>query len=230
MDTAEAAEHYVASWFWTLDQLSEAVAVAPDMVLQLIGAGCAPGPIYVLTGAGTWWSALDHSPQPPGDTWYSPGAAWGLRRAVLMMRNGASATGAAQAERAAFISDFVTAIGRAEGAELAFPDCFRDGAVDPAAAANRAQREWKSWTDGGYGVCLRIFNAFTCIAKESLGAALKLALAEGCRDHDRLLRQAEALAGLILPFAPWQRASGTPGRTIDRLLSEQQLGRELPYD
>ena len=34
---------------------------------------------------------------------------------------------------------------------------------------------------------------------------------------------------LILPFAPWQRSTGTPGLTIDRLLSDRKLGSERPY-
>lgn len=229
MDGTEDDVGYVARWFWTLDQLSEAVGVAPEIILELIAAGCAPGAIYVRTDGGAWWSALDRSPPPAGVVWYSKAAAWGLRRAVLRMRGGASAAEAAQGERSAFIDDFVTAIGTTRSAELAFANCFRDGMVDMPAASEQAQSEWQSWIRGGYGVCLHIFNARTCVSKEALGADLKRALAQGCGEASHLLRQAEELASLILPFAPWQRPSGTPGRTIDRLLSEQHLGRELPY-
>ena len=92
-----------------------------------------------------------------------------------------------------------------------------------------ATRCWASWIQGGYGVCLRVFTAESCVAKESLGAWLKAALAEADYDAAALLADAETLAGLVLPFAPWQRASGTPGRTIDRLLRERRLGDDRPY-
>jgi hypothetical protein len=128
-----------------------------------------------------------------------------------------------------FADRFVVALGHQRYARLAFAACFSGDAVDPDAARAAAGREWASWIQGGYGVCLRIFTAETCIAKESLGAWLKAAIAEPDYDATALLADAETLAGLLLPFAPWQRASGTPGRTIDRLLRERCLGNDRPY-
>jgi hypothetical protein len=58
---------------------------------------------------------------------------------------------------------------------------------------------------------------------------LKVALEAENYDPADLLVLAEALAGMVLPFAPWQRPTSTPGRTIDRLFEEQQLGHERPY-
>ena len=227
----ETARRYVERWFWTLEALAGSVGSTPDEVATLIVAGCAPGPIYVHQADGTWWSALGATPPPPpGEAWYAPGAAWGLRRAILARRGGATPNEAAAANRARFVRDFVVEIGRVEDAARAFPRCFADGRIDADAAAVVAAEEWASWIAGGYGVCLRVFTAATCIAKESLGAAMKAALAEGDGDPADLLDQAEALAGLVLPFAPWQRPVGTPGRTIDRVLDEQGLGRERPYD
>ena len=220
---------YVERWFWTLDDLAEAVGVTPARVEQLIAAHCAPGPVYAFGDDG-WWSALGAEGAPPaGEHWYSPGAAWGLRQAELAARGGISPTEAAILLRDRFAEAFVLALDRQRHARGAFAACFSGDAVDPEAARAAAYDEWASWIQGGYGVCLRIFTAETCVAKESLGTWLKAAIAQPGHDAVALLTDAEALAALLLPFAPWQRATGTPGRTIDRLLSEQRLGDDRPY-
>ena len=219
---------YVEHHFWKLDELAEAVGTTTDIVQALITARCAPGPIYVL-GKDGWWSALSDEPAPQGEAWYAPGSAWGLRRAILEMRNGVTAAAAASSLERLFENDFAAALKRTEHAALAFPNCFdRQGRVTDE-VGRAAQREWAAWLTGGYGVCLRIFNARTCVAKEALGAALKIALAREGYDAMALLPIAEALAELILPFAPWQRSTGTPGLTIDRLVSDHKLGSERPY-
>jgi hypothetical protein len=220
---------YVERWFWTLDVLADAVGVSPARVERLIAAGCAPGPIYAF-GADGWWSALGaDEPPPAGEHWYSPGAAWGLRRAELAVRGGSSPDAAAAMLRDRFADAFVVALHRQRHALDAFAGCFSGDDVDPGAARAAADAEWESWIGGGYGVCLRVFTAETCVAKESLGAWIKAAVVEPGYDAAALLVDAEGLAGLILPFAPWQRPTGTPGRTIDRLLHEQRLGDDRPY-
>lgn len=230
MEMDHDARRYVERWFWTLVELAEAIGAAPHRVERLIAAGCAPGPIYVRTSDDAWWSALDDRPMPAGEAWYAPGAAWGLRRAVLACRGGARPDEAAAMLRDGFATGFVEELERFPDAVAAFPDCFVAGEVEREAARVTALGEWAAWLGGGYGVCLRVFTPASCIFKETLGAAMKAGLAAGDRDPVTLLAQAEMLAGLILPFAPWQRATGTPGRTIDRLLAEQDLGRERPYD
>jgi hypothetical protein len=219
---------YIERHFWKLHELAEAVGVSIERVEALIAAQCAPGPIYVLGEAG-WWSALSDQPAPAGKAWYSPGSAWGLRRAVLAVRSGASDVEAAALLERIFQKAFVEALAETDGAALAFPDCFDCGDLDAAAASRAARREWAAWLTGGYGVCLRIFTGSSCVTKEALGASLKASLASGDYDPTLLLAAAEKLAEIILPFAPWQRPSGTPGRTIDRLLLEQGLGHEHPY-
>ena len=229
MHVDDEARRYVERWFWTLDDLAAAVGVTPARIVQLIAARCAPGPIYAR-GADGWWSGLGaDGAAPAGEHWYSPGAAWGLRRAQLAARGGCSLPAAAAMLRDSFADRFVAALGNQHHARLAFASCFSGDAVDPDAARAAALDEWASWIQGGYGVCLRVFTAETCVAKEALGAWLKAALATPDYDAAALLVDAEALAALLLPFAPWQRATGTPGRTIDRLLLEQQLGGDRPY-
>jgi hypothetical protein len=225
MPADDDARRYDERWFWTLDDLAEAVGVTPARAEQLVAAGCAPGPIYAR-GADGWWSALGAEGGPPaGEHWYSPAAAWGLRQAELAMRGGSSLAEAAVMSR----ERFAVALGDQRHARLAFASCFSGDAIDRDAARAVAEDEWASWIQGGYGVCLRIFTAETCVAKESLGARLKAAIGEPNHDTADLLAEAEALAGLLLPFAPWQRPTGTPGRTIDRLLRELHLGDDRPY-
>jgi hypothetical protein len=229
MHADDDARRYVERWFWTLDDLAEAVGVAPARIEQLIAARCAPGPIYAK-GPGGWWSALGaDGVAPAGEHWYSPGAAWGLRQAELAARGGRSPSEAAIILRDRFAEAFVMVLGHQRHARGAFAAYFSGDAVDPDAAQAAAYDEWAAWIQGGYGVCLRVFTAETCVAKESLGAWLKAAMTEPGYDAASLLADAEALGALLLPFAPWQRATGTPGRTIDRLLYDQHLGDDRPY-
>jgi len=229
MSADDLNRRYMDRWFWTLDDLAEAVGVTPARIGQLIAAGCAPGPIYAWDG-GQWWSALGTDGSPPaGEHWYSPGAAWGLRQEELASRAGMTPREAAAMLRDRFAQAFVAVLATQRHARLAFPHCFADDAVDPAAARAAAHDEWASWLGGGYGVCLRVFTAETCVAKEALGTYIKAAVAQPDYDAASVLAEAEALAGLILPFAPWQRPVGTPGRTIDRLLLDQGLGDDRPY-
>jgi hypothetical protein len=236
METQElerAACAYVARWFWPLEQLSAAVGLGQDDVARLIAAGCAPGPVYARSAEG-WWSALaaargDAPSQPPREAacWYSPSAAWHLRRALLHMRRGADPHAAAEANRRHFVAGFVDLAPSVSHARLAFPGCWEGERFLPDAARQAAEREWGFWLNGAYGVCLRVFNADTCVRKEALAAKLRGGLANG--EAHELLDDAQALAALLLPFAPWERDSGTPG-LIDRLLSAKGLGRELPYE
>ena len=122
---------------------------------------------------------------------------------------------------------FASALTSVEAAALAFPQCFDpSGDLDALETRRAAAFEWAAWLDGGYGVCLRVFTAANCVARETLATLIKAALVRIEYDVDVLLVQTETLAGLILPFAPWQRSTGTPGRTIDHLLRTQQLGSD----
>ena len=228
---ADTDSRYVRLHFWTLDELADAVGAPVDRVLALVDAGCGPLPSYVRAGDG-WWSALDrdHRAMPDGAAWYARGAAWTLRRALLMTNEGMSDIAAAAALREQFAAAFVVALGRVDEAALAFPGCFDGLRVVDAAAVGAASQEWEAWIDGGYGNCLRVFTAETCVMKETLAASMKAALASGGGDVATMLMQAETLDGLILPFAPWQRPTGTPGRTIDRLLAASALGSARAYD
>lgn len=227
-----AARSYVERYFWRLPELAVAIGLDEEGTARLICAGCAPGPIYAWSGR--WWSALsacrgtDSTAPPDGaDLYYSRSAAWDLRRALLQVREGATPMAAATANRDHFADRFVAHLPGVEGAEEAFPACWRQGRFDPDAARQTGQREWATWLQGAYGVCLRVFDARSCIRKEAMAARLKRQVVDG--DAPALLDETQALAELILPFAPWERPGGTPGLTIDALLARFGLGDDLPY-
>lgn len=195
--------------------------------------------IYAFDRKG-WWSALGGyrsgavgRPSDDAERWYSPAAVWGLRRARLALRGGASIAEAAARNRAQFQADFIAALDAVPEAANAFRSCFgADGAVDHAAAEVQAGEEWSAWLKGGYAVCLRIFTGGTCVAKESLAATLKRHIADPASypmDAGEILALCERLTQLMLPFSPWERPGCTPGVTIDRLLRALSLGCELPY-
>lgn len=227
-----AMEQYAARWFWPLSTLAEACGMSADETLEYIAAGCAPGPIYLYTPDNHWWSALAAEglkTPPDGIPWFSPGAAWGLRKAHLWHRNeGLDKNGAAEHLRGHFVQEFAKILAAEVGAMSAFPDCYdAHENVIAAQAQKAAHSEWASWLGGGYGVCLRCFTAQNCITKESLVARMKAALYDGAPlSSTALLDMAEQLSTIILPFSPHERASGSPGKTIDRLLQDLQLGTD----
>ena len=165
--------------------------------------------------------------------WYAPGATWWLRRAVLRIRTGAAAEQAAQHNREAFAIEFIALLGETEGAQLAYPACFGpNGRKVEEAAQTVADSERADWINGAYGVCLRDFSARTCIRKSSLAAMLKAHLAGRLREplsDDRVVAATQELSSAMTPFAPWERASGTPGKTVDIVLRRLNLGADYPY-
>ncbi len=235
----DAIRAYVTSLFWPLGTLAAASGLSQQEAETMIAGACAPGAIYALDDKG-WWSALGGyrsgnaaAPSRDAERWYSPAAVWGLRRARLALRGGASIAEAASCNRARFQADFIVALRAVPEAANAFPACFdADGSVNRGAAEAQAAKEWDAWLTGGYAVCLRIFTGATCVAKEALGATLRRHVADPDGyplDDDESLALCERLAQLMLPFSPWERLGGTPGVTIDRLLHDLALGCELPY-
>lgn len=196
----------------------------------MLETGCAPGAVYVR-GDRAWWSALERKKRaaPVGESWFTPGAAWPIRRALLAQRGGATVREAAALLEHEFADAFVAALMTTPGAEAAYPSCFTGPTLRDGAARDVAKREWRAWIKGGYAVCLRIFSAKHCVMKETLAVAAKRALEAPKRDVAALLAQVEQLSAFMLTFAPTQRAFGTPGLTIDRLLKDDYLGDERSY-
>ncbi|WEK02436.1 MAG: DUF6058 family natural product biosynthesis protein [Candidatus Sphingomonas phytovorans] len=224
---------YIQCWFLTPDLFCRQIGAAPDLVERLVAAGAMPGPIYAEHD-GVWWSALEATERPPpGRLWYAPAAMWWGRRALLGLKRGLSVEEATIRNRAHFIATFVEALAAEPLGILAFPGAFAKASVDPEGATRCAEAEWASWTDGGYAVCLRRFSGESCVRKESLARRIRHHMEQvpGYRlDDDALFDLVERLENLMLPFAPWQRRTGSPGRAVDAPLAAMGLGAEMPYD
>jgi len=239
----EQSLRYVSKWFCGLDSLCDLTGLIKTDVVAMIKSGCAPGAIYALNEKDEWWSALaaytgNTIRQPPESArhWYTPAAAWWLRRASLNIRMGHNLSQSAELNEASFIADFNVVFPSTLDAAIAYPDCFHeDRTINFEHVAEAASREWAAWVSGAYGVCLRDFSAHACIRKETLAACIKaqLSMAPGkfpeIRTDLQLIGALHELSSLITPFAPWERPTGTPGVTIDKALTSLALGREDPY-
>lgn len=224
---------YFTRYFIEKDEFVENSGAPEPLVDDLLAAGAMPGIIYSYSEKEGWWSVLGTaSPLQPseGRHFYSPAALWWCRRALMEVRRGKSPSAAALSNRRRFVDTFVEKVGSEPFAGRAFPSAFANGSLDNAAARKVAEGEWGDWIGGGYGVCLRRFTAETCIRKEALGRRIKDHFEHDDRLSDDILFDlVEQLESLLLPFAPWERESCTPGKTVDRSLAALSLGREQPY-
>ena len=235
---AEGTTEYVERWFVPFTTIVRRSGACSGEVRSLLDAGAAPGIIYSRSAGGVWWSALgsrtgifEPVPPPDGSHWYAPAALYWLRHGKVTLRAGGTVEQAAAANRDRVVCQFLAALATEPLAEHAFPDAFVAGRVDAAAASDVATYEWQSWLRGGYAVCLRSFTGSTCVQKEALGQVLKRQRIDGADEiaDEILLDLIERLNALMLPFAPFQRPTGTPGLAVDRLLDIMGLGLEEPY-
>jgi hypothetical protein len=233
----ELAEAYVRRWFVSFETLVRRSGGTAEQIEALIAAGAAPGPIYAQFPDGVWWSPITTRGEagrtpPAGSTgWYTTGALYWLRRALLGVREGASPVEAAERNREAFLDQFVEALKVEPLASGSYPDAFPGDEINLVSARKIGESEWESWRTGGFGVCLRSFTGTTCVTKESIGKKLKAELAGGERTLSdfELIDLVERLASVMLPFAPFERPVCTPGCTIDPALELLKLGCEEPY-
>lgn len=232
-------KNYVRHWFLTKAEFES--RLPSPLLTELIDAGAMPGPIYGQLAEDKWWSALtipmadraNHIARSAA-LYYAPSALWWARRTLLSMnRHGHSMDQAASENRAHFIADFAARLSTQPFAATIYTACFPADIFDEKVAAAKAEIEWESWMDGGYAVCLRRFSANSCIRKEVLAAYLKRDFA--APDGEKLSTTEqfdlmEELESLLLPFAPFERPTGTPGVVVDRILRELSLGNERPYE
>ena len=227
--TAELAA-YAERHFVPLDELAALAAATTERVGALIDARAIPGPIYSIWPNGAFWSPIGgaHGGAPAGTPshWYTPAAAWWIRLAGDM-----DPAIAAETLQARFRADFVRRLASDPDAALGYPQACREGRPSADLAATAADSEWNDWIDGGYGVCLRQWNAYHAITKTCRRAAILAITDEGRaetlpRDHlDTLIEVLAELESVMLPFAPHQRPHGTPGLWLDAMLDRYGLGR-----
>ncbi len=236
----ECALQYMEQWFWNISSLAQAADVNENVVNEMILEGCIPGTIYSFDLEYGWWSALaaymgqaSSTAPDDGKMWYSPATLWWIRRTVLHLPTGKSLAEISRELETTFEKEFVALLKVIPNANSAYPDGYSsDGVLDNHKAHQIAQDEWRSWICGAYGVCLRDFAANNCIRKEVFGALLKTHFEEGSASRLtdlEVLAMTQELASLVTPFAPWERPTGTPGKTIDVALCRFKLGSDYPY-
>lgn len=232
MSAVATLQAYVERHFIELPDLAERAGTDAATVQSFITAGVAPQPSYRIWPNGAFSSPIGgaHGGEPAGlaTDWYSPAATWWLRRALGMTET-PKEIAALFAD--GFAADFVARLSALPHGHLAYPDVYVDGVLSMRAATTLAQAEWADWINGGYGVCLRHWSAADAIDKMLHRGRIVALTTGGTRewlsrgDRIALLDAMEQLEAVLLPFAPHQRATGTPGLWIDRILLRYGLGR-----
>jgi hypothetical protein len=228
---------YVQRWFVDAATLADLSGCSQTDLQGLIEHKACPGPVYALCPDGTWWSAIGeyfdrHGSLPHrAEPFYTPGAAWWIRRAVLLERTGMSHSEISAKLEAIFVGQFIEALMVEDFAQQGFPTCFEGATLELAAAKAQASLEWADWINGGFAVCLHHFTGQSCVEKGALAVVMKERLEDDATSDDAFydIELLERLSALMLPFAPWERADGTPGKTIDRFLANHSLGHAGSY-
>lgn len=231
MRGADILADYLVNHFLPLDRLAARSGMDAGAVEAMISARAVPGAIYSVWPNGAYSSPIGglHDGPPAGAPrhWYSPAAIWWLRRAVV---TGLPPADAAMRLRTDFIADFVRNLGVWADGPLGYPGAYADGKLDPEAASGAGEAEWADWIGGGYGVCLRCWDAPSLVAKTVERARIIAITGEGRKpvltpaERLALLSAMERLEAVMLPFAPHQRPHGTPGLWIDAMLVRYGLG------
>lgn len=225
MQALEQLRLYAERYFLTLPALAEGSALPLPAFHDLIEAGALPQPSYSLWPNGAFASPIGghHGPAPAGAPthFYSAAALWWARRASIAALPAAKVAASFRAE---FIADFVTRLRAEPLGPLGYPQAYDHGSLDEGRAKAAASAEWQDWIVGGYGVCLRAWDAHHAITKTCQRALIVTLTREGeatslpQAEYDQLLVAMQALDAVMLPFAPHQRPHGTPGLWIDRML------------
>lgn len=226
---------YLKTHFVEEAAFARSAGIRLSLLRALMEAGALPGPIYRCWESGAVWSPIggwigEEDSGIPLSEWFSPAAIWWARRAAILTGSGLTASQAAERLREIFLADFSLTLGSEPIAKLAYPEAFRDSAIDPEKGREAGLAEWEDWINGGYGVCLRRFDARSLVIKTGEAARVRLITQSGTKETltaDEkldLLNAMEKLDAVMLPFAPHQRPNGTPGFWVDAPLARYGLG------
>jgi hypothetical protein len=215
-------------------QFLRSASITDQFFRDLVGAHALPSPIYKVWSNGSFWSPIGGqvgTPTGQASEWFSPAATWWARRAkVLAVEHGLSPEQIASTLRHFFCGDFDETVRRQDGAKFGYPELTLDDGLDHGRMQAVAIAEWKDWVDGGYGVCLKRFDAFHLVAKTNESARIRHITADGQKDvlspkeTLELLNALDKLDAVMLPFAPHQRPFGTPGKWVDYIMAKYRLG------
>ena len=132
--------------------------------------------------------------------------------------------------REIFLADFREVLETLPVAQLAYTDAFVDGRLDLQRGTEAGMAEWADWIGGGYGVCLRRFDARSLATKAGEVARIRAITSDGAlevvppAEKLALIDALERLDAVMQPFAPYQRPHGTPGKWVDPILARYGMG------
>lgn len=205
-------------------ELAAASGLGAAELSDLERAGVVPQPTYRV-GEGWVESAIGHCGRPDGppvETYYGPAVVAWLQRAAVLARLEAPDVRTAMLDWLA--RDLAEALAKAgaDAEKYGWSHVLRDGRPDRALVRAEVDSYWAGWMRGGWAVCLRRFDGHHLAVKEierrrlaaftrdwtvaDLGGPVALAVVDAMRRLDSVL----------MPFAPCERATGTPGLYLDR--------------
>jgi hypothetical protein len=234
MSVTDELVRYVKQHFLDRPQFLQSAGIEDQLLRDLVSAHALPGPIYKIWRNGSFWSSIGGQvgvvAGELASEWFSPAAVWWARRAKLLAASQHAAPGQiASALRAAFCKDFVNTVRADENSGSGHSGSLLADA-DEQRMQDMALAEWNDWIEGGYGVCLRRFDAWHLVSKTKETTRVRHLTADG-QKHELtveetmdLLDALDRLDAVMLPFAPHQRPFGTPGKWIDAILAKYQLG------
>ncbi len=228
--------HYLEIYFLSLEQFTNAANISPEQFNALIEAKAMPGPIYKIWNNDAVWSPVggqhgNPDSEQPVSTWYTAAALWPARQAKLMMESESlSPDQVTPMFEREFTGDFRAAL-LANGAQaFEYQSLFNGPDLDEQKLLEQSQLEWQSWIGGGYAVCLRRWDGSHPVIKNVEIARIRTLTGDGKKpalttaEQKTLLNAIKRLDEVMLPFAPYQRPLGSPGKWVDQILAKYGLG------
>ncbi|HEY2357659.1 MAG TPA: DUF6058 family natural product biosynthesis protein [Phenylobacterium sp.] len=218
-----AAADYVRRHCIASALLPAAVGASPEAIARLAKAGVAPQPTYRVTPTAVV-SAIGQigeiAPGEGAEDYFGIAVGPWLRRALVLAEQG-EGSGLEAALLDWLAGDLVAALdARAEDAlAWGWAHLTRGGRFDRGAAREEVASHWHGWMVGGWAVCLRRFDGHHLATKEIERRRIAHLTAGGdalsANGRLALLDAMSRLDSVLLPFAPHERPTGTPGLFID---------------
>lgn len=218
------ALEYLRRFHVAAGDLVAVTGVSAPVLAALHEAGVTPAPTYEAGPRGVRSAIGGVGVVEPGEpivAYYGPSVVCWLRRAAVIAE-GVGPAGAEAALRAWLLADLRAelAVRAADAEAFGWSELLHGGSVNSAALDRTAAQFWVDWMNGGWAVCLRRFDARHLLGKEIERRRIAALMDEGRRlSPEQRLALFDAMVRLdtlLMPFAPHERATGTPGRFIDR--------------
>ncbi|MBI3548058.1 MAG: hypothetical protein HY078_03290 [Elusimicrobia bacterium] len=228
--TAEQVQGYLSDTFLTLDGLAERSGLTARRLLELIYAGCIPGPSYFVSARGkisTYLhgdSALDAGAP---ELYFSPATLEWIKRSASLA-NGGGDRETARRMQALFETEFSRALAEIDAERLAFPECFaKDGTLDKSKFGEVARDKWTHVLKGTYGICVREPLSAADVVRKAVAVMRIAKLTDEGRKPNLNAREREALLAalkdfdaIVSEFAPHDRPTSSRKRYFDDIVSK----------